>query len=197
MNYLSFDIEATGLDENDYMIEFACVPFSTTDNKIYNEYSFHYFIKCPSFEELKPNLNEWVIKHNESLINKAHDTGLSIEDFKEKFTEYLNSKHIKQLFNDKKITLFGKSMAAIDLPFLNRDLSWDFMRTHFEHRQLDLSAIAYGLIDMSIIPKECESGSFLMNHLALGEVKHTALADAINTANMYLKLLDIVKTKLS
>ncbi len=197
MNYLSFDIEATGLDENDYIIEFACVPFSTTDNKIYKEHSFHHFIKCPSFEELKPNLNEWVIEHNEELIIKAHESGLPILDFKEKLSQYLASPEIKNLFNNKKITLFGKSMAAIDLPFLNRDLGWEYMRKYFEHRQLDLSAIAYGLIDMSIIPNECESGSFLMKHLGLGEVEHTALEDAINTADMYLKLLDIVEKKLN
>lgn len=197
MNYLSFDIEATGLDQNDYIIEFACVPFSTTEKKIFNEHSFHHFIKCPSFDDLKPNLNEWVIQHNKELIIKANETGLLIDNFKNKLTDYLLSTDIKEIFNHKKITLFGKSMAAIDLPFLNRDLGWEYMREHFEHRQLDLSAIAYGLIDMSILPSECESGSFLMNHLGLGEVKHTALADAVNTANMYLKLLDIVNSKTS
>ena len=72
--------------------------------------------------------------------------------------------------------------------------AFDFMRRYFEHRQLDLSCVAYCLIDMGMLPSECESGSKLMKHLGFGEVAHTALEDAINTAKMYFKLLEKYKS---
>ncbi len=86
-------------------------------------------------------------------------------------------------------------MNAIDLPFLNRDLGWEFMREHFNHRDLDLSSVARCLIDMELIPAKTASGSELMRFLGLGEVQHTALADAINTAKMYIKLVEKLRTK--
>ncbi|MCP4913996.1 MAG: hypothetical protein GY909_12870 [Oligoflexia bacterium] len=193
MRYLSFDLEATGLRENDLIIEFGMVPFDTETGTIEMDLKEHFFVQCPSFEELKPNLDKWVIDHNEELITKAHETGLNQVDFKKRMVSYLESDKVKEYFGNKKITLFGKSVSAIDLPFMNRDLGWEFMRTYFEHRQLDLSSVAYNLIDMGKIPKECQSGSALMNFLEMGDVAHTALEDAVNTAKMYLKLIDIVK----
>jgi DNA polymerase III epsilon subunit-like protein len=190
MKYLSFDLEATGLRENDLIIEFACIPFDTHSKELPLDLSFHTFVQCPSFKELKPTLDPWVIENNEVLINKAHQEGLSLDNFKDKFTDYLNSPEIKAYFSDKKITLFGKSMAAIDLPFLNRDLSWDYMRNFFEHRQLDLSSVAYNLIDLGLLPEKCTSGSELMKELGFGDVAHTALEDAINTAKMYLEIVN-------
>ena len=65
------------------------------------------------------------------------------------------------------------------------------MRKYFHHRNLDLSSSANTLIDLKIIPPECSSGSELMKFLGMGEVKHTALEDAKNTALMYLKLLSM------
>ncbi|MBC7430024.1 MAG: hypothetical protein H7336_15525 [Bacteriovorax sp.] len=198
MRYLSIDIEATGLAENDYMIEFGMVPFCTETMKVEDSLARNYFIKCPSFEELKPRLDKWVIDHNEMLIHKAHVTGLHMDSFKDELETYLISKEVKNYFkNDKneKIILFGKSMSAIDLPFLTRDLSWEFMRKHFHHRNLDLSSTANTMIDLKFIPPECSSGSKLMSYLGMGEVKHTALEDAKNTALMYLKLLEMHSKK--
>lgn len=190
MKYLSFDLEATGLRESDLIIEFAMVPFCTESKEINYDLQKHFFVKCPSFDELKPNLDQWVIDHNEELITKAAQTGLSQDDFKQTMIDYLESDEVKNYFNNSKITLFGKSMSAIDLPFLNRDLGWDFMRKYFEHRQLDLSSTAYTLIDLGVMPPECTSGSALMKYLEMGDVAHTALEDAINTAKMYLKILE-------
>ena len=162
MNYLSFDLEATGLRENDLVIEFACVPFSTDNEEIFHDQSFHCFVQCPSFDSLKSNLDPWVIEHNEELIKKAHSEGLPIGEFRGELEKYLSSSEVKKIFYDKKITLFGKSMAAIDLPFLNRDLGWEWMRKYFEHRQLDLSSVAYSMIDLGYLPSKCQSGSELM-----------------------------------
>lgn len=190
MKYLSFDLEATGLREKDLIIEFACVPFCTEQMKIYDDLKFHTFVQCPSFDELKSDLDPWVVEHNEGLIREAHKNGLPLPEFKKSFEDYLNSDKYLKLFNGEKATLFGKSMAAIDLPFMNRDLGWEWMRKYFEHRQLDLSSVAYNLIDLGHLPEKCKSGSALMDELGFGEVAHTALEDAVNTAKMYLKIIE-------
>jgi len=193
MRYLSLDIEATGLDQDCLIIEFAVVPFDTDSKTVEEALAFSTFVKCPSFEELKPTLNPWVIENNQKLIEKAHKNGLTLEELKLGLKKYLESDSVKEYFNHQKIVLFGKSMSAIDLPFLNRDLGWDFMRAHFHHRQLDLSCVSLGLVDLGLLPKGSDSGSKLMNYLGMGEVAHTALEDAINTAKMYLKLMDMLK----
>ena len=189
MKYLSFDLEATGLREHDLIIEFACVPFDASNATIAMEHKYHTFVQCPSFDELKSDLDPWVIENNEGLITKANKEGLTIEAFKRSFEEYLSSPELKTYFDNSKITLFGKSMSAIDLPFLNRDLSWEFMRKYFEHRQLDLSSVAYNMIDLGHLPEKCTSGSELMRTLGQGDVAHTALEDAVNTAKMYLEII--------
>lgn len=194
MKYLSFDIEATGLAENDLMIEYAMVPFCTKTRTLEEKLSKHFYIHCPTFEELKPRLDPWVISHNKELIEKANSEGVSLAIFKTEMENYLTSNEVKDYFSNlplNKIVLFGKSMNAIDLPFLNRDLGWNFMRTYFHHQVLDLSSTVMNLVDMEKLPSKCLSGSGLMNHLGMGEVSHTALEDAVNTAKMYLKILTL------
>lgn len=190
MRYLSFDIEATGLEEDALIIEFAMVPFCTESKKIENSLAKHFYVKCPSFESLEANLNPWVREHNETLIRKAHSEGVGLDVFKKEMENYLDSDKIKTYFDNEKIVLFGKSMSSIDLPFMNRDLGWEWMDKHFHHRNLDLSCFCMGLIDMGKLEKGMDSGSKLMEKFGLGEVLHTALEDAQNTAIMYLKLLD-------
>lgn len=194
MKYLSFDLEATGLAEKDLIIEFAMIPFNS-DNQTFNkDLAMHTFVKCPSFLELKPNLDPWVIEHNENLITKAHNDGIEISKLKMNLESWLTSEDVIKYFELKdgnKITLFGKSLNAIDLPFLNRDLGYDFMREYFNHQTLDLSSIVMGLIDMNKIPVTCLSGSELMKHFNMGEVAHTALEDAISTAKIYFNLINL------
>lgn len=190
MRYLSIDIEATGLAENCLMIEFAMIPFDAATGTLETALERSWYIQCPSFEELKPILDPWVVQHNETLIRKAHADGMPMTDFKNEMKTYLESPEVKTYFGNSKVVLFGKSMNAIDLPFLNRDLGWDFMRQYFQHRQLDLSGTAYALMDLNLLPKGMESGSGLMNYLGMGAVAHTALEDARNTALMYIKLME-------
>jgi DNA polymerase-3 subunit epsilon len=193
LKYLSFDIEATGLAENDYIIEFGMIPFCAETGKMETELQRNWYIKCPSFEELVPRLDQWVIDHNKELITKAHEEGEDLITFKGYLDQYLNSKEVIDYFGKterNKIVLFGKSMNAIDLPFLNRDLGWNFMREHFHHQVLDLSSVVRSLCDLKILPSSCESGSGLMKHFNMGEVAHTALEDSINTAKLYLKIKD-------
>lgn len=199
MRYLSLDLEATGLAENDLIIEVGLIPFCTKTKSLEHKLAMHAFIQCPSFDELKPRLDQWVIDHNETLIKKAHREGQPIEQFKDNLESYVQSKAVQEYFKNErneKIVLFGKSMNAIDLPFMTRDFGWDFMRKHFHHRILDLSSTANTLIDLGYLPDECSSGSELMRHLGMGDVAHTALEDARNTALMYLKLLELYGKKI-
>ena len=192
MNYLSIDIEATGLRENDIIIEFGMVPVSTEQNKVCQELSYHSYIKCPSFLELKPRLDNWVIDNNKDLIDKAHQNGQTIESFKTDLIKYFEKQEVQKFFNfpNEKIILLGKSLNAIDLPFLNRDLGWNFMRKYFSHQVLDVSSIVMSQIDKGTLPIDCMSGSKLSSYLKLGDVEHTALEDAIKMAQIYLNLLD-------
>ncbi len=190
MKYLSIDLEATGLGENCQIIEFAMVPFDTQFRRLEEPLARSVYIHCPSFEDLKPTLDPWVREHNEKIIRKAHAEGLMLSEFKEWLKKYLESPEVKNYFQTQKIVLFGKSMNAIDLPFMNRDLGWEFMRRYFHHRILDLSSVGYSMVDMGYLPQGMDSGTNLMNHLGMGDVAHTALEDAKNTAIMYLKLLD-------
>lgn len=189
MRYLSLDIEATGLAQDDYIIELAMIPFDAARFSIEESLRCHYYVKCPPLSELEHSLDPWVIKHNSALIEQAHREGITIDLLKKSLEEYLTSYDVRDYFGGGKIVLFGKSMNSIDLPFLKRDLGWNWMNNYFEHKYLDLSSVAYHLIDRGILPKECESGSELMRHLGMGDVCHTALEDARNTAGMYLKVL--------
>jgi DNA polymerase-3 subunit epsilon len=191
MKYLSFDLEATGLEEDALIIEFAMVPFCSTTKTIETSLAKQFFVKCPTFEELKPNLNPWVIENNETLINKANTEGVSQEEFKSILETYLESEEVKKYFGNERIVLFGKSISAIDLPFMNRDLGWEWMNKHFHHRNLDLSCFCLGLIDMGLLEKGMDSGNSLMEKFDMGVVAHTALDDSINTAKLYFKLLEL------
>lgn len=195
MKYLSIDLEATGLGENCQIIEFAMIPFDTQLKRLEEPLARTMYIHCPSFEDLRDTLDPWVREHNEKIIRKAHAEGLMMSEFKEFLRKYLESPEVRSYFGNQKIVLFGKSMTAIDLPFMTRDLGWDFMRKYFHHRNLDLSGFGYSLIDLGLLPMGMDSGSNLMNYLNMGEVAHTALEDAKNTAIMYLKLLDKFEVK--
>ena len=195
MKYLSIDIEATGLQENCLMIEFAMIPFDTQFLRLEDKLARSFYIHCPSYEDLEPSLDPWVKEHNEKLIRKAHSDGLMMSEFKETLKKYLESPEVREYFGNQKIVLFGKSMNAIDLPFLNRDLGWEFMRRYFHHRVMDFSSFCYGAMDLGHLTPGMDSGSKLMTFLGMGEVAHTALEDARNTAIMYFKVLEKFGTK--
>ena len=192
MRYLSFDLEATGLDDHDYIIEFAMVPFDATEKTIATDLGRHFYISCPSFEELRPKLNPWVVKNNFELINKAHQDGITISQFKQELTTYLTSAKVKSYFNldgGDQIILFGKSLNALDFPLLNRDLGRSWIREHFHHQTLDLSSVAIFLADREDLPQKARKGSGLMEHFKMGEVAHNAMDEAGNTAKIYFELL--------
>jgi len=78
VKYLSFDIEATGLNSHDLIIEIAYVPFDTETLTLEDSLVGYFFIQCPSFEDFKSGLDPWVIEHNQTLIEIVYLKGLFI-----------------------------------------------------------------------------------------------------------------------
>ena len=196
MRYLSIDIEATGLKENCQIIELSFVPFDTSTRIIEEKNIFHTFVQCPPFEELEKTLDSWVINNMKPVLIKANQEGITHEQLRTNVHQYLTSEFIKNYFGTEKIVLFGKSLSALDLPFLKRDLGWDYYSKMFHHRTLDLSCFTYGLGDSGLIPTELVSGEKLMKFFNLGLVAHTAYEDARNTILLYFHLMDLLNSKL-
>jgi DNA polymerase-3 subunit epsilon len=190
--YLSIDLEATGLLSQDYVIEFAAVPFNVHSG-LEKSLAFHCYVQCPSFEELKPSLNPWVIEHNAQLIQKAHKEGISISDWRIKLESYLAKPEVLAFFQGKPAVIFGKSLNALDMPLMKRDLGYDWMQQKFSHRTHDFTSVCYAFMDLGLLPQGMERGSQIMEYLGYGQVAHTALEDAVNTAQMYLDVLRKLK----
>ena len=190
--YLSIDTEATGLEEDCLLIQVAFVPVDGTARKVATHFGKEIFVHCPSFEELKPKLSPWVIEHNETLIRTAHKDGFTREAFKKWAFDYMNSPAIKEFFEGERPPILGKSLSALDIPLLTRNLGKPFMEAHFHHHTLDITCVARFLVDSGKLPKGCQSTSKLLQHFQLrNESNHTALSDAVDMGEVYLKLLDL------
>ena len=194
MKYLSLDIETTGLEEGAKIIEFACVPVNVKTKEILKDLSFHTYVQCPSFEELEPHLNDFVKKHNKELIQKAHEVGISLKELQDQLSAYLTSPEIVEFFEGKPPVILGKSLSALDIPLLKRDLGWDYFMKHFHHQVRDVSSIAGYMVDVGLLPPNCISSSQLAKKfLEKKDVDHTALGDSIDMGDIYIKLVYIKK----
>jgi DNA polymerase-3 subunit epsilon len=192
--YLSIDTEATGLTEADQLIQLGMVPVDLTSNQVLNQYAWETLVKCPSFEELKPRLNKWVIEHNEGLIKDAHTQGISPADLKTKLTTYLAQPALKKLFKGEKVVLLGKSLSALDIPLLTRTFGWDYMNETFHYHTIDVTCVAHFLVDAGHLPAGCQSTSKIIAHFGIRDnAKHTALSDASDMAQIYLMMLERMK----
>lgn len=193
--YLSLDTEATGLTDECVLIQLAVVPVDTNAGVVLRDFGKEWLVKCDSFENLKPTLNDWVIEHNEGLIRKAHSHGLEPQVVKNELKAFLHSAGIRRLFAPKyRPVLLGKSLSALDLPLLARTFGGDFMRECFHHHTIDVTCMARALVDAGKFPEGTESTSKLLAYLGIREdAKHTALSDAEDMGNAYLKMLDKLK----
>ncbi len=192
--YLSLDTEATGLEVDCYLIQLALVPVDGLSKTIFTEWGKEVLIQCPSFEELKPKLNPWVLEHNEDLIRKAHREGISPADFKKWMENYLSAPEIKAYFKNERPTLLGKSMSALDIPVLTRYLGKDFMEKYFHHHTLDLTCVARFLSETGKLPTGCYTTSKLLQHFKIRQkAEHTALSDASDMGQVYFKLLELLQ----
>ncbi len=194
--YLSLDTEATGLEVDCYLIQVALIPVDGVSKTVLTEWGKEVLIQCPSFEELKPKLNPWVLEHNEELIRKAHQEGISPSGFKKWMEAYLSAPEIRKYFNNERPTLLGKSMSALDIPVLTRYLGKDFMEKYFHHHTLDLTCVARFLTDVGKLPKGFHSTSKLLQHFKIRQKsEHTALSDATDMGQVYFKLLELLMSE--
>ena len=192
--YISLDTEATGLEEDTHLIQVAFVPVDTQSQTVDESLAVETLVQCPSFESLKPHLNEWVLEHNEGLIKEAHQSGLTRELFKEWVKNYFESSKVKAFFEGERPPPLGKSLSALDIPLLNRYLGAENYQKYFHHHTLDITCVARALVDAGKLPQGCESTTQLIQHFALREdARHTALSDAVDMAKIYLKLIDLLK----
>jgi DNA polymerase III epsilon subunit-like protein len=193
--YLSIDTEATGLTEDCVLIQLAFVPVDTSTGRVVRELGVEWLVHCKSFEELKPQLNSWVVENNEALIRNAHEKGITHAALTEEVKKYLKSPDMKAFFGDARPVFLGKSLSALDIPLLTRTFGPDFMREYFHHHTLDVTCVARALVDSGLLPSGTESSGKLMKHFGLREEpEHTALADALDMADIYIKILEKLKT---
>lgn len=193
--YLSLDTEATGLEVDCYLIQVALVPVDGTTQTVLSDWGKEVLIQCPSFEELKPKLNSWVLEHNEDLIRKAHREGITPQEFKQWVEGYLTAPEIKAYFQNERPTLLGKSMSALDIPVLTRYLGKEFMEKYFHHQTLDLTCVARFLVDVGKLPKGHHSTTKLLQYFKIRQnAEHTALSDASDMAQVYFRLLELMKS---
>jgi hypothetical protein len=196
--YLSLDTEATGLTEECVLIQLAVVPVDVKKRHIYRDMGKEWLVHCEPFEKLKPTLNDWVIEHNEGLIRKANSEGLAPLQVRQELKAYLQSAPVKALFAPKnRPILLGKSLSALDLPLMARTFGADYMRECFHHHTVDVTCFARSLVDAGLFPEGTESTSKLLGYLGIrDDAKHTALSDAEDMAEAYLRMVDKLKPSL-
>ncbi len=194
--YLSLDIEATGLAEGNYLIQIALVPLETKTRRVYEELGKETLVHCPSYEELEPKLDNWNKEHNGAMIRAAHERGIPQDAVKTFITSYLKLPQITEIFKNERPILLGKSLSALDIPMLKRYMGWTLYDQTFHHHTLDVTCVARGLCDAGKLPENCNSSTKLVKHFGIRDnVKHTALSDSLDMANIYLKLLDLLVPK--
>ena len=190
--YLSIDTEATGLEEKTHLIQIALVPVDAADTKVWEELATETLVACPSFEDLKPTLNPWVIEHNERLIRDASANGIAPSALRRYVSDYLERPRVKAFFGGERPVLLGKSLSALDIPLITRYLGHDFMQERFHHHTLDVTCVAKAFVDVGVLPPGFASTSKIIKHFGIREdARHTALSDAIDVANVYFKLLEL------
>jgi len=189
--YLSIDTEATGLKEGHYMIQLALVPVDISQKRVFRELGKEWLVKCPSFDELLPRLDEWNISHNRDLIITANREGLSEAELRKTVHDYLTSDAVKTVFGGNRPVLLGKSLSALDIPMLKRYLGWDNYEKYFHHHTLDVTCVARFLVDTGVLPPGCESSSKIIKYFKIrDQVNHTALSDAIDMGEIYIKMMN-------
>jgi oligoribonuclease (3'-5' exoribonuclease) len=194
--YLSIDTEATGLEEHCLLIQVAVVPVDGNQKIVAESLGKEVLIQCPSFEELKPTLSEWVIQHNEGLIRKAHAEGISPAAFRTWMEDYLTSEPIKTFFGGERPLLLGKSLSALDIPLLTKNLGKAFMDKYFHHHTLDITCVGRFLVDAGVLPPGHGSTTQLLKFFNIrSESNHTALSDSLDMGNIYLKLIQFMAEK--
>ena len=194
--YFSIDTEATGLREPNHLLQVGVVPIDGVTRKVHRELGREIILKCPSYEELLPSLDDWNRKHNKGLIERAHKEGEAPESLVGWFERYFAEPEVAKLMTGTRAILLGKSMSALDIPILRRYLGVERYEKWFHHHTLDVTCVARCLVDAGKMPLGTESSSKLIKFFGIrGDVNHTALYDALDLADAYAKMLDLISPR--
>jgi len=192
--YLSIDTETTGLHLDCHLIEVAFLPVDSEAKEVDKTLGRETYVQCPSFEELKPTLNPWVVQHNETLIRNAHAKGISPEAFKKWVQDYFEDPRIKAFFNGERVVILGKSLSALDIPILTRYLGKELYDKLFHHHTVDITSVARSLVDAGVLPKGTDGTTKLVKFFQMkSSARHTAMSDAVDMAEIYLKIMQHLK----
>ncbi len=196
IRYLSMDTEATGLAEDCHLIQLAFVPVDMDKKEVRMDLAVETLVKCPDFDTLAPTLNPWVLSHMKEVIVAAHEKGIEQSAVRAWVNHYFELPGVKEFFGKDKVVLLGKSLSALDIPILKKALGETYFMERFHHHTVDVTSVARSFVDAQILPPDCVSGSKLLKFLNIrDQVKHTALSDAVDMGNIYLRIIDIARSR--
>ncbi len=183
MKYLSIDLETSGLNpETCQIIEFAAViDDSTTQEPLEKLPKFHCYVRHNLYqgEAYALFMHAEIFK---KLANPSKDyLILPPDSLMEHLSYFLTDNNFYEPFKtQQKVTAAGKNFNSFDKNFINKlNQTW---RVNFHHRALDPGTLYFD----PKIDKEVPSTEICMQRAGIeGEVKHTALEDAL----LVIKLL--------
>lgn len=179
MRFISLDIETLGLGIDAPVIEVGAVLCDTNTLTI-SPTVFHTYVTHHEYNNCEPyamSMHSKILGHIASRTSKIR----SMNNFfvYEAFVKWIHNFNI--LWPSNKYVIAGKNVAGFDLPRLVKQCS--FKAKHFHHRVLDPGNMFLHRDD-TVPPglNEC-----LRRVKSDAETPHTALADAILTAEVIFK----------
>lgn len=169
MEYISIDIETTGLDrENDQVLEIGAIIENTLNPLPYEELpKFHAIIKHDRYSgsAFALHMNQRIFKiHADRILLKDEDEKIRYDDYHNIVKAdsvayefyYWCSLHLtenkpKDSQTPVKVTVAGKNFAGFDNPFLSRLPEWNkYFRFH--HRTLDPAPLFWNIMEDKTLP---------------------------------------------
>jgi len=184
---LFIDTETGGLDPNTYsLLSIAFV--------LWKDFSIIDQIEIPINDGIF-NVEKKAMEINKIDLEKHRIIALEPKEAIKKMKDFL----FKHFSRDQKITLAGHNIN-FDVNFLRMFLEKNDEKfdNYFSHRFVDTSSILYYLYLAGKLKKRTISSdeAFKMFKIKVDN-RHTALSDAIGTANLFTELISLLKKKLN
>ena len=178
MNYISLDIETTGLDPDVCDVLEVGAYYEDTEARASRDRlpCFHKYIWKPTYngEPYALAMNQRIFQKINELKKEWDKTGFrpaeltTLDDLTRDFIEWLQRYDI-----NLPIPIGGKNVAGFDLPFMRNFQGWASLKFH--HRVIDPGMLYFDALNDKVPPdlKECKKRARLPEH-----VSHEALDDA-------------------
>ena len=188
INYISIDIETTGLDHTIHEIVSVGAVYGEislderTNQWVGKEVTKFYSLIKPVFTN---NIDKEAMVVNglgRQELESAPDSHVVRADFIEWWEETLSG---------KKLTILGQNFGGFDKPMFTKWLG-RFYNQMFDYHQADTWVVAKYLQDLGKLPKGLKlSLSSLAEHFGIERLAHSALADACTCLDAYVHLLNL------